>query len=208
MFNERLGVPIGQCDREEKRAARHTIATVTDHAKSLSRIPLCCIRATVLIRLVIYNCHMARPIPPNLLSQLVKYATEVFIKQGYQRTQMADIAAALGVTKGTLYLYVEGKDALFDLVLRRADAEYPFAQLPSLPIPTPKPGATLQYVHERLTRNQTLPALAEALSRQRVANPRVELEAIVRELYDSSSDSDRKTTSKQSRISRNDLAIL
>jgi AcrR family transcriptional regulator len=127
---------------------------------------------------------MTRTIPPDRLSQLVRCATKVFIEQGYQRTQMADIAAALGVAKGTLYLYVESKDTLFDLVLRCADAEHPFAQLPSLPIPAPKPGATLQYVRERLTQNQTLPALAEALSRQRVADPRAELEAIVRELYD------------------------
>jgi tetracycline repressor-like protein len=72
---------------------------------------------------------MARTIPPDRLAHLVHCATDVFIAQGYQRTQMADIAAALGVAKGTLYLYVESKDALFDLVLRCADAERPFAHL-------------------------------------------------------------------------------
>jgi len=126
---------------------------------------------------------MARTIPPDRLSQLVQCATDVFIEQGYQRTQMADIATALGVAKGTLYLYVESKDALFDLVLRCADSELPVAQLPLLPIPTPKPGATFQYVRERLTANQTLPALAVALTRQRVTDARMELEAIARELY-------------------------
>ncbi|MBI3798372.1 MAG: helix-turn-helix transcriptional regulator [Deltaproteobacteria bacterium] len=50
---------------------------------------------------------MARTIPPDRLAHLVHCATDVFIAQGYQRTQMADIAAALGVAKGTLYLYVE-----------------------------------------------------------------------------------------------------
>src|SRR2546425_9614244 len=103
---------------------------------------------------------MPRTIPDDRLAKLVDCATEVFIAQGYQRTQMADIAAALGVAKGTLYLYVESKDALFDLVLRCADAEHPFAHLPSLPLPTPKPGATLQYVRDRLASDQTLPALA------------------------------------------------
>ena len=127
---------------------------------------------------------MARAIPSERLSQLVKCATEVFITQGYQRTQMADIAAALGVAKGTLYLYVESKDALFDLVLRRADAEHPLAQLPALPLPTPKPGTTLQYVRERLAANQTLPALAVALTRQRVTDARAELAGIILELYD------------------------
>jgi AcrR family transcriptional regulator len=127
---------------------------------------------------------MARTIPPDRLAHLVQCATAVFIAQGYQRTQMADIAAALGVAKGTLYLYVESKDALFDLVLRSADAERPFAHPPSLPLSTPKPGATLQYVRERLAANQVLPALAGALTRQRVTDARAELLAIVRELYD------------------------
>ena len=127
---------------------------------------------------------MARTIPPDRLAQLVECATAVFIAQGYQRTQMADIAAAVGVAKGTLYLYVESKDALFDLVLRCADAECPFADPHSLPVPTPKPGATLQYVRERLAANQALPALAGALTRQRVTDARAELRAIVQELYD------------------------
>jgi AcrR family transcriptional regulator len=127
---------------------------------------------------------MARTIPPDRLAQLVHCATAVFIAQGYQRTQMADIAATLGVAKGTLYLYVEGKDALFDLVLRCADAQQPLAPLPPLPIPTPQPGATLQYVRERLAANQSLPALAAALRRQRVRDVRTELTAIMHELYD------------------------
>jgi AcrR family transcriptional regulator len=127
---------------------------------------------------------MSRSIPPDRLAQLVRCATAVFIEQGYQRTQMADIAAALGVAKGTLYLYVESKDALFDLVLRCADVEPPLAHLPPLPLATPKPGATLKYVRERLAANQTFPALAAALTRQRVTDARAELAAVVEELYD------------------------
>ena len=68
---------------------------------------------------------MARRTPPERLTRLVECATRVFIEQGYRRTQMADIAEALGVAKGTLYLYVESKDALFDLVARCADGEHP-----------------------------------------------------------------------------------
>ena len=60
---------------------------------------------------------MARQTPPDRLPQLIACATRVFIEQGYRRTQMDDVAAALGVAKGTLYLYVESKEALFDLVL-------------------------------------------------------------------------------------------
>jgi AcrR family transcriptional regulator len=127
---------------------------------------------------------MARTIPDDRLARLVECATQVFIEQGYRRTQMADVAKALGVAKGTVYLYVESKDALFDLVARCADQNRPFEKPAALPIRTPKPGATLKYVRERLAKNQVPAALTAALGRSRVPEPRAELEEIVRELYD------------------------
>jgi AcrR family transcriptional regulator len=122
--------------------------------------------------------------PDDRLERLVDCATQVFIEQGYARTQMADVAAALGVAKGTLYLYVESKEALFDLVARYADAEQPFVQWPPLPVRTPKPGATVKYVRERLAESGVPPALAKALTKQRTADTRAELEAITHELYE------------------------
>jgi AcrR family transcriptional regulator len=127
---------------------------------------------------------MARKTPPDRLPQLIACATTVFIEQGYHRTQMDDVAAALGVAKGTLYLYVESKEALFDLVARCADAEPPPPQFAPLPLPTPKPGTTLAYVRERLAQNQILPTLTAALARQRVKDARAELALILGELYD------------------------
>lgn len=50
---------------------------------------------------------MPRRIPENRLKDLLECATRVFIDQGYRRAQMADVASALGVAKGTPYLYVE-----------------------------------------------------------------------------------------------------
>jgi AcrR family transcriptional regulator len=127
---------------------------------------------------------MARTIPDDRLARLVECATRVFIEQGYRRTQMADVAKALGVAKGTLYLYVESKDALFGLVARCADDDRPFDKLPALPIRTPKRGTTVKYVRERLAKHQVPAALTAALGRSRVPDPRAELEEIVRELYD------------------------
>jgi AcrR family transcriptional regulator len=122
--------------------------------------------------------------PDDRLPQLVACATRVFVDQGYARTQMADVAAALGVAKGTLYLYVESKEALFDLAVRRADPEDAFEDVPSLPLPTPKPGATLRLIRERLARGRVPATLSAALARERVTGVRAELEGIVRELYD------------------------
>lgn len=122
--------------------------------------------------------------PEDRLERLVDCATDVFIDQGYARTQMADVAAALGVAKGTLYLCVESKEALFDLVARYADAPRPFETRPAVPVRTPKPAATVKYIREQLARSQVPPTLTTALSRERVTDVRAELEAIVGELYD------------------------
>lgn len=127
---------------------------------------------------------MPRHQPATRLSQLVKHATEVFIERGYKDTQMEDIASSLGVAKGTLYVYVESKEALFDLVVRCADTVPSFEPVPRLPIPTPKRGATVSYIRKRLTENQNLPALATALSRTALVPARAEFQQIVLELYD------------------------
>src|SRR4029453_6606501 len=139
---------------------------------------------------------MARTIPDDRLARLVQCATQVFIAQGYRRTQMADVPKGLGGAKGTLYLYVESKEALFDLVARNADGDL-VAHPPTLPIRTPKRGATIKYVRERLPPrpaacgargarggSHVTEALAGALGPGRVADPHAELERIVRELYD------------------------
>lgn len=124
---------------------------------------------------------MARRIPERRFEDLVDCAVRVFIENGYRRTQMSDVSEALGVAKGTLYLYVASKEALFDLALRYSDSP---AEAPStLPVPTPKPGETVAFVRERLAANQTLPALAAALDRKRATDVGAEIEGIVRELY-------------------------
>lgn len=127
---------------------------------------------------------MARTVPNDRLAKLVECAMRVFIAQGYRRTQMADVAEALGVAKGTIYLYVESKEALFDLVVRCADDDRPLRNSPTLPISAPKPGATMKYVRERLAESQIPEALTVALGRSRVSDLAAELEGIVLELYD------------------------
>jgi len=110
-------------------------------------------------------------------------ATQVFISQGYRRTQMADVARAMGVAKGTVYLYVESKEALFDAVLRNAGGLIPDPDALELPIPSPKPGQLRKLVRARLAATAVPPALERALCRRRVSDVRSELEEIVRELF-------------------------
>jgi AcrR family transcriptional regulator len=127
---------------------------------------------------------MPRRTPPHRFRELIEAATRVFIAQGYRRTQMGDVADAMGVAKGTVYLYVESKEALFDAVLRHADRPQPLGVPEALPLRTPRPGETLAEVERRLTAAARLPALGAALERARVADIRAELEAVLGELYD------------------------
>jgi AcrR family transcriptional regulator len=127
---------------------------------------------------------MVRRAPTDRIERLIECATEVFIDQGYRRTQMSDIASALGVAKGTLYLYVDSKEALFDLVARYADDIRALPKPVKLPVSTPRPGATVRYVRERLSRNKVPQTLAAALGARRVSDAGAELSAIASELFD------------------------
>ncbi|MBI5862164.1 MAG: TetR/AcrR family transcriptional regulator [Rhodocyclales bacterium] len=51
-------------------------------------------------------------------AELTTAALELFITNGYAATRLEDIAAHAGVSKGTLYLYFESKEALFKAVIR------------------------------------------------------------------------------------------
>ncbi len=126
---------------------------------------------------------MARRIPEDRFDELVDAATEVFIARGYRLTQMSDIAEAVGVAKGTLYGYVESKEALFYLCLLHADRKAPLTHPAVLPVPTPRPGELAAGIKQRLADRSIPRALSEALEQDLAEDPRSELEAIVRELY-------------------------
>jgi AcrR family transcriptional regulator len=126
---------------------------------------------------------MVRHIPEDRFDHLIDTATKVFIDQGFQRTQMADVADEMGLAKGTLYLYVESKEALFDLVVRHADGPRPIPLPSVLPVPTPARGSTLRFVQKSLAERSDLPLLRAALERTRVHDAPHELDGILRELY-------------------------
>ncbi|MEX2207019.1 MAG: helix-turn-helix domain-containing protein [Myxococcota bacterium] len=128
---------------------------------------------------------MSRSIPKDRFHDLVEAATAVFLEQGYRRTQIADVAARMGLAKGSIYTYVESKEALFDCVLRYAEHAGPIELPGTLPVPTPPAEATLQLVEERLAEEGSLPALNAALARARVVDVSAELESVLGELYDS-----------------------
>jgi AcrR family transcriptional regulator len=127
---------------------------------------------------------MPRSIPRDRFQDLVEAATAVFLEQGYRRTQVADVAARMGLAKGSVYTYVESKEALFDCVLRHADHSDRIDVPEVLPVATPPPGATLDMVQRRLAEGGSLPSLTAALARKRVVEAGAELETVLGELYD------------------------
>ncbi|MBX2801514.1 MAG: TetR/AcrR family transcriptional regulator [Myxococcales bacterium] len=127
---------------------------------------------------------MARPIPADRFAQLLDAALEVFADRGVHRARMADVARVLGMSTGTLYNYVESKDALFYLLLQHALQEAP-PQLPeSLPIQTPERDVLLATLDEKVRFYSRFEGLERAIAQAEVADPRGEFVDIVTTLYD------------------------
>ena len=96
---------------------------------------------------------------------------------------MSDVAKEAGVAPGTLYSYVESKEALFALVLERAND--PTQPPPTdLPVTAPTNAELLAAMGERFRWADRLPALHAALARRRVVDARAELEEVISELWD------------------------
>lgn len=52
-------------------------------------------------------------------AELLSAALDLFVERGYAATKLEDIAAQAGVSKGTLYLYFDNKEALFKAVIEQ-----------------------------------------------------------------------------------------
>jgi AcrR family transcriptional regulator len=114
--------------------------------------------------------------------QLLDSATAVFIDRGYRRAKMADIAGEMGVSPGTIYLYVEGKEVLFDLVIRR----HLLGEQPEVPGDLPIGGQTLEdslgVIREAI--GEVVELLEETLDSDTPENARDEFEELLLEWYD------------------------
>src|SRR5216117_2397242 len=51
-------------------------------------------------------------------AEIVAAALHVFVERGFAATKLDDVARKAGVTKGTVYLYFESKEALFKAIVR------------------------------------------------------------------------------------------
>ena len=107
----------------------------------------------------------------------------VFARKGLKRARMSDVAKEMKVSHGTLYNYVESKEALFYLLVDRGGQGGGRGLPAGLPVRTPSRPLMLRRLEEQIENTFVLRKLDEALKRRRVRDARKELEEIVRELY-------------------------
>ncbi|MDX9974761.1 MAG: helix-turn-helix domain-containing protein, partial [FCB group bacterium] len=69
--------------------------------------------------------------PDERPNQILSAAVEVFAEKGFRAATMDEIAAAAGITKGTIYLYFASKEELF-LAMTRRHFERVLALLPEV----------------------------------------------------------------------------
>jgi len=126
---------------------------------------------------------MARRRPPNRLDQILEAATRVFARTGLDNSKMSDVATEAGVSQGTLYNYVESKEALFRLLLDRGLGKPPPA-LAVLPLRSPSAAALAHRMDEAIAATFALPRLDTALAQRRVTNAAAELTEVIDEFYE------------------------
>lgn len=125
---------------------------------------------------------MGKSRPPKRLDEVLDAALGVFEQKGFQRTRMADVARAAGVSPGLLYTYVVSKEALFHIVLLREFGGVIDDSV--LPVPNPDAAATERLARHALEEIATIPSLEVALGVTAPTDVASEVVVIVGEHYD------------------------
>ena len=125
---------------------------------------------------------MGRKRPPFRIDDLLEAAKDVFVKQGFTKAKISEIARLARLSAGTVYLYAESKDALFEWTIRRA-LEDPGVMTIELPYPSPSRAELIERVGERIGVVGTLPALWLASEHSTVGDPALECETLFTEIW-------------------------
>lgn len=126
---------------------------------------------------------MPRTRRPARQHRIVTAAINLFMRRGYAATRMEMIAADAGVAPGTLYLYADGKDALFDLALRTA-FDAPVADAVSGPHRMPDRESVIESTWRLVRECARFPVLERAAGLPEVADAGAELEEVILEFWD------------------------
>lgn len=124
---------------------------------------------------------MARERDPGRIDDIAKAAAEAFIEFGYFRAKIHQIADRAKVGPGTVYLYAQDKESLFELALLRA-LESPLAANPILPYRRTHPRARRQLIEGCLREVAQFPQLWVAAQRRNISESVQEYHGILLEL--------------------------
>jgi AcrR family transcriptional regulator len=126
---------------------------------------------------------MPRKKAPGRIDQIAEAAIDVFTRHGFAKARISAIADLARVGPGTIYLYAESKEALFDLALRRA-LEDPEIWRIELPHRTPSRGEIADHAWRCLQNAAQFPQLWLAIDSPPPRHIREEVGGILRELGD------------------------
>jgi AcrR family transcriptional regulator len=125
---------------------------------------------------------MVRSKSPARLERILAAAADTFLELGYRRTRLSIVARRAGVSVGTLYLYAESKESLFELVLRRAFGEEP-PDLGAMPFEGAAGADLVAWLWRRFDEIARFPVLEAAAASSRPEDPLVEMEHVLREIW-------------------------
>lgn len=121
--------------------------------------------------------------PSKRIKSLLGAGTTVFRHKDFRRAQMTDVAAEMGCSTGTLYNYVENKEALFEhVVLYGMTGELPSPD--TLPLKMPDPGTTFAMIETIARELAEGWSIYEALEIDEPASAVEEVTRITNELFD------------------------
>lgn len=124
---------------------------------------------------------MARTRDPGRLDDIVAAATWAFSHFGYARAKINQVAERARIGPGTVYLYVEDKDALFELAVLRA-LESPEVANPTLPYRKSPPASQAKLIEQCLQQVLHFPQLWVAAQHRSIAYPVKEFDGILLEI--------------------------
>ncbi|WP_372785301.1 helix-turn-helix domain-containing protein [Phenylobacterium sp.] len=128
------------------------------------------------------SAAVARRRGVNRTREVAQAALACFSDGGFRLTQIADVSDRMGVSVGTIYRYVESKEALFHLAALEAVGLLPDAL--SLPVKVSGPADTAAILRKLVAEDRLWPILQAALDGPAPKDAKAEAGAIAGELYD------------------------
>jgi AcrR family transcriptional regulator len=122
--------------------------------------------------------------------EVIAAAVRVFARDGYRSAHVSDVAREAGLSEAAIYRYVDSKEGLFVLAIRHALLLEPLPGTDdpagAFPLKTPPLAEMIRQAREFVAAEVPFGSLAEALrlpEPAEPADPRAELESIMRELF-------------------------